>query len=206
MPRTRPDPLPRKEGAVIQKAPAPEWLGPTIVMPLRRRLLNNRCAAGHAMAWEIRCSSSRCGKKFRADIVEIIKSHLDQGTGRFLCSSCGREGFVEKNFRTQEGGNPWRPYLRGIVSLGKADEIYQPLVFLVSYEPRGKITDLWFSYYKDLRESGGRLKFGYGPGGPPVLGKANFLDLLTQLVHRNYASRREILKAANRNRQNRRRS
>lgn len=50
------------------------------------------------------------------------------------------------------------------------------------------ITDLWFSYYKDLRghiredSTPGRLKMGYGPGGPPVIGIPQLLELLRHVV------------------------
>jgi hypothetical protein len=50
------------------------------------------------------------------------------------------------------------------------------------------ITDLWFSYYKDLRGhqradgSPGRLKMGYGPGGPPVIGVPQLLALLQHVL------------------------
>jgi len=52
-----------------------------------------------------------------------------------------------------------------------------------------------FSYYKDLRSSGGRLKLGYGPGGPPNLGKASFLNLLSQLVAMQCFTKQEIISA-----------
>jgi hypothetical protein len=45
---------------------------------------------------------------------------------------------------------------------------------MVSYKTEGGCDDIWFSYYKDLRKVGGRLKLGYGPGGPPVLSKFRF--------------------------------
>lgn len=77
----------------------------------------------------------------------------------------------KKAFDLQEPGDTWEPYLRGAIRLGDPDDTYQPFVFMVSYEPDGTVNDIWFSYYKDLRETGGRLKLGYGPGGPPVLRK-----------------------------------
>ena len=46
----------------------------------------------------------------------------------------------------------------------------------------GRATSLWFSYYKDLRSSGGRLKLGYGPGGPPVLGMRQVGQLMQTLA------------------------
>ncbi len=54
--------------------------------------------------------------------------------------------------------------------------------FLVSYKPDGPVNNLWFSYYKDLRKENGRLKLGYGPGGPPVLGTTDVVTLLGRLV------------------------
>ena len=38
--------------------------------------------------------------------------------------------------------------------------------------------DVWFAYYKDMRKQGGRLKMGYGPGGPPVFSAEEVLDLV----------------------------
>lgn len=60
------------------------------------------------------------------------------------------------------------------------------------------ITDLWFSYYKDLRDhpradgSPGRLKMGYGPGGPPVIGKSQLLELLTHLLRLRVVNEFEV--------------
>jgi hypothetical protein len=85
--------------------------------------------------------------------------------------------------------------LRGVIPLGEPGNTYQPFVFLLSDEPNGEVTDIWFSYYKDLRGSGGRLKLGYGPGGPPVLGKADFLSLLSQLVATQCVTKQEIVSA-----------
>ena len=88
----------------------------------------------------------------------------------------------------------------GVIKLGNEGDTYQPFVFLASYQPeeeKGKpassivdlpITDIWFSYYKDLRGhqradgSRGRLKMGYGPGGPPVIGVPQLLDLLRHVL------------------------
>ena len=93
----------------------------------------------------------------------------------------------------QEQGEVWEPFLRGAVRL--ADDraaTYQPFVFLVSYEKDGPITDCWFSYYKDLRGSGGSLKLGYGPGGPPVLGHGQIVDLVKTLLSMGYVKREEL--------------
>src|SRR2546430_14789878 len=133
------------------------------------------------MGWLIKCTDSSCKRQppSVANIVELINAHRDH-QGWFVCL-CGKRGYIEKSFPMQEGGDPWKPYLRGIIPLGTIDRTYQPFVFLVSYDPTGEVTDVWFSYYKDLRGSGGRLKLGYGPGGPPVLNKSGLLTLLSKL-------------------------
>lgn len=143
------------------------------------------------MGWLIKCTDTSCNQQSWANnIVDLISNHRD-GKGWFLCS-CGKFGYIEKSFKLQEPGETWEPYLRGAISLGKPSETYQPFVFLVSYNPNGEATDIWFSYYKDLRSSGGRLKLGYGPGGPPVLGKTNFLNLISQLVVTQCLTKEEV--------------
>ncbi len=100
------------------------------------------------------------------NIVELLEHRDEQGL--FKCV-CGHNGYIEKSFDLQEKDEHWEPFLRGAISLGQSGETYQPFVYLVSDKPEGKIDDLWFAYYKDTRADGGRLKLGYGPGGPPVL-------------------------------------
>lgn len=132
------------------------------------------------MAWQVECTRKRCGQQsWAANIVDLIADHTDE-KGWFRCPA-GHPAYIEKSFELQEPGNRWEPYLRGVVPLGTPGDTYQPFVFIVSYEPASKPTDVWFSYYKDLRESGGRLKLGYGPGGPPVLGTRQVVSLLEHL-------------------------
>jgi hypothetical protein len=149
------------------------------------------------MAWTIRCVDTNCTKVSSAsDIVELIKHHTDESN--MFIGPCGKHGYIEKKFRLQEVGQLWEPCLRGVIELGDPSDTYQPFAFLVSKQPRSKVNDLWLSYYKDLRSSkGGRLKLGYGPGGPPVLDKAKFLKLLTQLVAKGYLTKVEGLRAVN---------
>lgn len=143
------------------------------------------------MGWLIKCTDSQCGKEtWAGNIVELITNHRD--TYGWLICQCGRYGYIEKTFDLQEPGETWEPYLRGIIPLGSPGDTYQPFVFLVSYEPHGPANDIWFSYYKDLRASGGRLKLGYGPGGPPVLSKGSLLQLLRQLRDIGGLSQSEI--------------
>lgn len=146
------------------------------------------------MGWLIKCASSECGKKSWAyNIVDLITNHRDD-KGWFICS-CGKYGYIERSFALQEVGEVWEPFLRGIIPLASPEETYQPFVFLVSYAADSEVTDVWFSYYKDLRSSGGRLKLGYGPGGPPVLGKPAYLQLVTQLVQSKVITPSEVASA-----------
>jgi len=134
------------------------------------------------MGWLIQCNNPACKKQTWArNIVDLIDNHTDQ-SGWFICTYCKQGGFIEKTFALQEPGKTWKPFLRGALRLGNADDTYQPFVFMVSYEPNGPVNDVWFSYYKDLRSIGGRLKLGYGPGGPPVLGIEQILSLLKSLI------------------------
>lgn len=134
------------------------------------------------MGWQIQCIDSNCGQKtWASNIVDLISNHID-GDGWLKCSNCGKKGYIEKRFELQEPGETWEPYLKGIIPLGYSDESYQPFVFLVSHDPNTPVDSIWFSYYKDLRETGGRLKLGYGPGGPPVLGTDTLLSLLKRLL------------------------
>jgi len=143
------------------------------------------------MGWQIECTNANCGKlTWAANIVDLISSHRDEN-GWFLCS-CGQHGYIKKSYVVQEGGGAWEPFLRGIIALGDVGDSYQPFVFLVSYEPCGPVSDVWFSYYKDTRATQGRLKLGHGPGGPPVLGKVGVLNLLAKLRGIGYLSRAEI--------------
>jgi hypothetical protein len=146
------------------------------------------------MSWLINCS--KCGKKTKAsNIVDLISRRNKDG---WFLGQCGHQGYVEKNFKTQEG-SMWEPYLRGIIPLGTRGRVYQPFVFLVSNGPKKPANDIWFSYYKDLRNKKGRkkgrLKVGYGPGGPPVLDTAGVLDLLRKLVKVGRVSQRQIADA-----------
>jgi hypothetical protein len=147
------------------------------------------------MGWIIKClkcTKSDNRKKLRVNnIVDLIENHTDE-SGWFICR-CGKHGYIEKHFDLQEDGEVWNPYLRGVIKLGESGQSYQPFVFLVSQEPDGKVTGVWFSYYKDLRSKGGRLKLGYGPGGPPVLEKSQLLNLITQLAATRYLTKREVL-------------
>ena len=138
-----------------------------------------------AMSWLLRCSSPECKQPLcPPNIVDLLRLHRHQD-GWFLCG-CGNPGSIKKEYPLQERGEVWAPFLRGAITLGDSGDTYQPFVFLVSYRPDGEVTDVWFCYYKDLRGKGGRLKLGYGPGGPPVLNKPKILNLLKRLGDLGY--------------------
>ena len=133
------------------------------------------------MAWEIKCTDRGCGRTTSAQhIVDLISNHRD-ATGWLLCE-CGSRGYVEKSYSLQEGGDPWKPFIKGAIPLGAPSEIYQPFVFLVAASPDGDPDSVWISYYTDLRSSGGRLKLGHGLGGPPVLSAEGVRALMGELA------------------------
>jgi len=139
------------------------------------------------MAWAIKCNDSSCGEITWADNIATLLEKCRNSEGMFVCKTCGKRGYIEKSFKQQELGETWNPFLLGAIPLWKTeDQAYHPFVFLVSYDPNKEPTDLWFSYFKDLRGQGGRLKMGYGPGGPPVLDKGHMTKLMRQLLKSNY--------------------
>jgi hypothetical protein len=145
------------------------------------------------MGWNIKCSDSNCGQEtWAANIGDLIEHHRDEA-GWIVCRQCGKPGYIEKSYGQQEGGEPWEPRLRGVITLGGTDETYQPFVFLLDYKDEEKVKDIWFSYYKDLRKSGGKLKTGAGPGGAPVFGKQDLLNMLSQSVAMKYVTKEEIV-------------
>lgn len=142
------------------------------------------------MVWNIQCTNNCSVGGFRAsNIVDLLDSHRDEETGWFLCN-CGNRGYVQKKYKLQEKDESWEPILKGAIRLGDKGDTYQPFVFLVVDDERDvdgdTIEAIWFSYYKDTRRDGGRLKLGYGPGGPPVLGKAAISSLYSNLIGRGY--------------------
>jgi len=144
------------------------------------------------MGWMINRTEKKCGKKTRvSNIVDLVKKHRDQN-GWFLCE-CGKQGYIPQSFKNVEPeGGRFEPLLRGIICLNDPEEIYQPFAFLVSYEPNGPVTDVMFSYYKDLRSSGRRLKLGHGPGGPAVLRARSMVYVLKRLKAIGCVSARDL--------------
>ena len=128
--------------------------------------------------WTIYCP--HCKETTKPGNIVKLMCHLDK-KGLFVCWHCKRNGYIEKKFDLQEGGN-WKPYLKGILKPDWVGErhLYSPFVFLVSDTPESPVKDIWFCYYKDMRKDGGRLKMGHGPGGPPVFN----IDDVSSIVER----------------------
>jgi len=144
------------------------------------------------MAWEIRCNNPQCSPTWASNIVDLLNNHRNN-EGWFICEKCTREGYIPKEFKVQEGGDPWTPNLRGAIRLeDDLEEPYQPFVFIVSEEPNGLANNAWFSYYKDLRSEGGRLKLGYSPGGPPVLNSDQIITLVKKMVELGCISKTQL--------------
>jgi len=121
------------------------------------------------MSFRLTCSNNKCRSSQKAkNIVDLISNYVGDDYF-FKCPECSHDMHMAKSFNLQETGREWKPYLRGVVKLGIRGHSYQPFIFLCSREAATRISSCWFSYYKDLRSSGGRLKLGYGPGGPPNL-------------------------------------
>ena len=137
------------------------------------------------MAWTIKCSDGECASETWTQNIDDLKRNHCDAQGWFLCGTCGGQGYIPKQYDLQEEGEPWKPYLKGIIQPHGYDGDYQPFAFLVSYSPEAPPEDVWFTYYKDTRgKEGGRLKMGHGPGGPPVFSAEDVLDLVAQMVKR----------------------
>jgi hypothetical protein len=137
------------------------------------------------MSFRLTCNNRKCHSSQRAkNIVDLISNYV--GNDHFFkCPECSHNMYIEKSFYLQEPGTTWKPYLRGIVELGIAGHSYRPFIFLVSRKPNNRISSCWFSYFKDLRKSGGKLKLGYGPGGPPNLRMKQIKKMVKELKQMN---------------------
>ena len=141
-------------------------------------------------AWIIQCDTCKSSTN-PGNIAYLLspkEGYIDK-QGWFLCKPCKHRGFIKKEFNLQEGSQ-WKPLLKGVIRPnGYKDNTYQPFAFLVSYKPEDPPEDVWFCYYKDTREydedgkkTGGRLKMGHGPGGPPVFAIEDVQDIIDQMA------------------------
>ena len=141
-------------------------------------------------SWVIKCCADpKHEKSYPDNIHDLIQNETYYNKNRFFqCPDCKKEGYIQKSYKLQERDQKgkqeeWNPLLRGAIKLGEENDSYQPFIFLVSYKPKRKPEDVWFCYYKDTRPSGGRLKLGYGPGGPPVLSIEQVLSLIKTVAN-----------------------
>lgn len=148
-----------------------------------------------ALMPHITCTKPDCRGANPRNYVDLLDNYLDQ-SGRIKCK-CGAKGFVKKYFELQEKGQTWDPYLVGAIRLASPEDTYQPFVFLCSSEPSGEPDETWFCYYKDTTHEGGRLKMGYGPGGPPVLGNETVVTLVREMLKRGLLDRESLQTALN---------
>lgn len=134
------------------------------------------------MGYWIECTHGcEDGGVWAENIVDLLNKHIDE-EGWFECS-CKKRGYIYRSYRLPEGGN-FEPVLKGAFRLGSPDHIYQPFVFLAGDEANHIIDFIWVSHYKDLRPTGGFLRHGTGPGGPPVLAKEEILEIVFQLIRK----------------------
>ncbi len=148
-------------------------------------------------SWMIQCSSEKCGEKsWPENIVDLVNNYKD-AQGWIVCGACGCPGYIQKQYDVQEGGQ-FQPYLKAILQPDYTQEgyteIYRPFAFLASYGPDEPLTDIWFVYYKDMREYDGRLKMGHGPGGPPIFFITDIVDILSKMLTRGDVSEAEVKK------------
>ena len=157
------------------------------------------------MTWYLICTDKNCEYHTKwlnaGNIVDLLDNHIDKNdsNGWFRCR-CGKRGYIKRKFDLQEKSKSWEPLFVGAVNLVPSGEeakyeSYRPFAFFVSYyddeasehkKPK-KFTEIIITYYKDLRkEKNGRLKMGYGPGGPAVIDKENVFILLSKLVENEY--------------------
>ena len=77
--------------------------------------------------------------------------------------------------------------------------LYCHFVFLVSYSLNEVPDSVWFSYYKDTRSMGERLKLGHGPSGPPVLEANQVVELVKMMIECGCLNKTGVINAIDAN-------
>ena len=67
------------------------------------------------MAWTIKCGDGECASETWTQNIDDLKRNHCDAQGWFLCGTCGSRGYIPKQYDLQEGGEPWKPYLKGII-------------------------------------------------------------------------------------------
>ena len=97
------------------------------------------------MSWAIKCGNGGCASETWVQNIHDLKQEHCDPQGWFLCGTCGSRGYIPKRYDLQEGGEPWKPYLQGIIQPnGYGDDGYQPFAFLTSDSPDEAPTAIWF--------------------------------------------------------------
>ena len=151
------------------------------------------------MPYEIQCRD--CVKTtWVANIVDLIKNHIQSGSGKFICSHCsGKDTFIYRESKLNEksdDGTPevWERWIKGVMTVDSGFETYCPYIFLTADSEDSQPNGLHFHYYKDTRtQEGGKLKHGHGPGGPPVLPIEDILLIIRHLIINGFLSKGKII-------------
>jgi hypothetical protein len=141
------------------------------------------------VSWLIDCAAG-CGKQtWAANIAELLDRRLDD-EGWFSCGYCRERGVITKS-RSLQDGSTWTCRYVGAIRLAKPGEPFQPVALLVG-EPNGRMS-VHLRYYVDHRPTGGKLKWGDGPGGGPVVGGHALVNLVHQLIDIGCLDRAEVM-------------
>lgn len=133
------------------------------------------------MPYTIKCPTCR-EETYAPNIIRLIDEHLDE-RGAIVCVSCGRAGaYIHLKSALQEKGRKWERYVKGVIRVPTRDPGYSPYALLIADGVRTQASAVQLCYFKDLRSRGGKLKHGHGPGGTPVLGKTELVQLLRRLA------------------------
>ena len=133
------------------------------------------------MGYLIKCLSCK-QETWAQNIVDLIKGHTINN-GKIKCIKCNSSNAsIHQRNNLQEKGEVWERYIIGVIPIITDSETYTPYIFLTSQVEGGEVDGIHFNYYKDTRQSGGKLKHGHGPGGAPVLGKDELFQLLKKLI------------------------
>jgi hypothetical protein len=140
------------------------------------------------MSWVIDCTG--CGRQTHAaNIADLLGRHVDNDD-RFVCGHCRERGVITKSRTLQDRSN-WTCRYVGAIRLAKPSEPFQPVALLIG-EPNGR-TSVHLRYFVDHRPTGGKLKWGDGPGGGPAIGGHTLVNLVRRLIDIGCLDRPEVL-------------
>ncbi|MGB9104421.1 MAG: hypothetical protein WCC59_06675 [Terriglobales bacterium] len=144
------------------------------------------------MSYDVRCS--KCLKTSTSPNIVDLQTWTDYGEGeyRFECPNCKQFGGSIARKRKLQEGEVWKYNIVGMIPLADEKQTYSPFVFLTCDSRSPTINGVHFNYYKNLRDRGGRLKQGAGPGGGPFLRKHHVLLLIRALINAGFITKTEV--------------